>query len=97
MKLPMPNEFGTYILRDGSRIYPSGGTVIPVKPGKFFVWLKTGELFEGTKRQKVSVGKVLTGAGGILYFDDPDRALRLIEDLAEGLSAKAIAPAARDA
>lgn len=84
MRLPAPNEFGTYVLPDGSRIYPSGSKSIAVKPGKYFVWLKTGETFEGTGKRKVSVGRILLARDGPLYFDDPERAMHMIEDLKIG-------------
>lgn len=81
MKLPTPNDFGTYILPDGSRIYPSGSKSLPVYPGKYFVWLKTGETMAGNGKNKVSVGRILLTKSGIRYFDDPLTAMYLIEDL----------------
>jgi len=78
MTLPNPNDYGAYELSDGSRIYPSGGTMprskhMPVHPGKYYLWVKRGVRKEG--EQSVAYGDIIMDSKGPRYFDGPQEAL----------------------
>jgi len=81
MTLPKPNEWGAYELSDGSRIYPSGGTMplskhMPVNPGKYYIWIKKGVRKE--VEQMVAYGDIIMDSYGPQYFDGPQEALNEI-------------------
>ncbi len=88
MRLPKQDKtYGHYLLPDGSRIYQSGSGHYPVHPGWWLIWAARGtELTSEGKR--VSVGDVLLGKGGILYFSSAQEALNALEEYQSFRAAK---------
>lgn len=65
---------GHYRLPDGSRVYRSGAGV---NPGRWFAWVR--EPGQPDRGGRAARGRILMGAGGILYFDTPEEAAAAVE------------------